>query len=59
MTKKFARPQIFVSFENFAIFNIDSIWQQVKKDSMLIIYQNDFQSDDVTAWRQSVFYIHV
>ena len=32
--KSSPRPQIFVSFENVAIFNIACIWQQVSNDSM-------------------------
>ena len=46
--KSWPRPQIFVSFKNFVIFNIAWIWQQVSKDSMQIIYQDDFHNDDLT-----------
>ena len=57
MTKSSPRPQIFVSFENFAIFNTASIWYQLWKDSMQIINKNEFHNDDVTndvtEWRQT------
>ena len=46
--KSSPRPQIFVSFKNFVIFNIAWIWQQVSKDSMQIIYQDDFHNYDLT-----------
>ena len=55
--KSFLQPQNIVSFENFSIFNIASIWHQVWKDHMHVIqkksmfYSNDL-ANEVTAWPQ-------
>ena len=49
--------KVAITFEKFAIFNINIIWRQVSKDDVQIIYKNKFHNDDVTnditARRQS------
>ena len=58
--RKFFATSNFRYFQNFEMFNIVPIWHQKWKDHMQIMDQNIFHVTSlITAWQQSVFYIHV